>query len=230
MFHKAKLAEGERSLPRHQIFAVGIILSMLAGYLEAYTYILRGGVFCNGQTSNIALMMINFVRGDFSRALYYPIPIAAFFFGIVFAAFLRSHMHNLKWARVEMLFLLLEMTLLFIVGFVPQGGGDTPVNIVVTFICAVQYEIFRETRGLPYASIFCTGNLRTAAEYFYAFTSQRDRQAGATCLRYLIVIGAFALGVFGGAQLARVWDVKSIWVCCVMLVALMPLMVRAETN
>ena len=196
MFHKAKLADGERSLPRHQIFAVGIILSMLAGYLEAYTYILRGGVFCNGQTSNIALMMINFVRGDFSRALYYPIPIAAFFFGIVFAAFLRSHMHNLKWARVEMLFLLLEMALLFIVGFVPQGGGDTPVNIVVTFICAVQYEIFRETRGLP----------------------------------YLIVIGAFALGVFGGAQLARVWDVKSIWVCCVMLVALMPLMVRVKPN
>lgn len=230
MFRRTRV-EGEVSaFPPHQTFAVGIILSMIAGYLEAHTYILRGGVFCNGQTSNIALMMINFVRGDFARALYYPIPILAFFFGIVFAAFLRGQLHTLRWARLEMLILLLEMGLLFVVGFVPQGGGDTPVNILVTFICAVQYEIFRETRGLPYASIFCTGNLRTAAEYFYAFTSQRDRQAGATCLRYLIVIGAFALGVFGGAQLARVWDVKSIWVCCVMLVALMPLMVRVKPN
>jgi len=44
------------ALPPHQIFAVGLILSTLAGYLEAYTYLLRGGVFCNGQTANIALM------------------------------------------------------------------------------------------------------------------------------------------------------------------------------
>ena len=42
MFHKAKLADGERSLPRHQIFAVGIILSMLAGYLAvSYTHLFR---------------------------------------------------------------------------------------------------------------------------------------------------------------------------------------------
>ena len=51
MFRKKNRAEGVQPLPRHQTFAVGIILSMLAGYLEAYTYLLRGGVFCNGQTS-----------------------------------------------------------------------------------------------------------------------------------------------------------------------------------
>ncbi len=230
MFRKARIEGEARAFPPHQTFAVGIILSMLAGYLEAHTYILRGGVFCNGQTSNIALMMIHFVRGNFAQALYYPIPILAFFFGIVFAAYLRGHMPNLRWARVEMLILLLEMGLLFVVGFVPQGNGDTPVNILVTFICAVQYEIFRETRGLPYASIFCTGNLRTAAEYFYVFASKRDCLAGATCLRYILVIAAFAVGVFGGAHLSQLWNVKSIWVCCLMLIALMPLMYRRRPD
>ena len=38
MFRKAKAAEGAQILPWHQTFAVGIIMSMLAGYLEAYTY------------------------------------------------------------------------------------------------------------------------------------------------------------------------------------------------
>ena len=74
MFRKAKAAEGAQILPWHQTFAVGIIMSMLAGYLEAYTYTLRGNVFCNGQTSNIALMMINFFRGNTAKALYYPDP------------------------------------------------------------------------------------------------------------------------------------------------------------
>ena len=179
MFRKARDAEGAAPVPWHQTFSVGIIMSLLAGYLEAYTYSLRGNVFCNGQTSNIALMMINFFRGNTAKALYYPIPILAFFFGTVFASFLRSHRFKLRWARVEMLIFALEFALLFIIGFIPQGGGDTVVNIMVTFTTAVQYEVFREARGLSYASIFCTGNLRSAAEYFYAFVGGHDRKAGA---------------------------------------------------
>ena len=148
MFRKAKAAEGTQTVPWHQTFAVGIIMSMLGGYLEAYTYTLRGNVFCNGQTSNIALMMINFFRGNTAKALYYPIPILAFFFGTVFATLLRRHRFKLRWARVEMLIFSLEFALLFIVGFIPQGAGDTVVNILVTFTTAVQYEVFREARGL----------------------------------------------------------------------------------
>ena len=97
MFRKARDAEGAAPVPWHQTFSVGIIMSLLAGYLEAYTYSLRGNVFCNGQTSNIALMMINFFRGNTAKALYYPIPILAFFFGTVFASFLRSHRFKLRW-------------------------------------------------------------------------------------------------------------------------------------
>lgn len=215
-------------LPPHQTFAVGLILSMLAGYLEAYTYLLRGGVFCNGQTANIAMMMLSFARGETSKALYYPIPILAFFLGIVFAAFLRERMHSLRRVRWEISFLALETLLLFAVGFVPQEAPNVMVNIAVTFVCAVQYETFRETRGLPYASIFCTGNLRTAAEYCYVFVAKRDPLAGKTFLRYLAVIGFFALGVWGGAHLAWLWGVRSSWVCCAMLLALMPLMLRQE--
>lgn len=231
MFGKRRHTEAVQSLPRHQIFAVGVMLSLLAGYLEAYTYLLRDGVFCNGQTSNIAMMMISFAKGDISKALYYPIPIFAFFLGIVFAAYLRGRVHSFKRVRWEMAFLALEAALLFAIGFVPSGGaGDTPVNIIVTFICAVQYETFRETRGLPYASIFCTGNLRTAAEYFYVFASKRDLMAGATCLRYVLIILGFAVGVFAGAQLSWLWGVKSIWVCCAILLALVPLMIRSKNQ
>ena len=185
-------------------------------------------MFCNGQTSNIALMMINFFRGNTAKALYYPIPILAFFFGTVFATLLRRHRFKLRWARVEMLIFSLEFALLFIVGFIPQGAGDTVVNILVTFTTAVQYEVFREARGLSYASIFCTGNLRTAAEYFAAFVGERDRKAGATCARYLMIIGAFAVGAFASAWLSTIWNVRSAWVGCVMLIAIIPLMLRSR--
>ena len=105
---------------------------------------------------------------------------------------------------------------------------DTVVNIMVTFTTAVQYEVFREARGLSYASIFCTGNLRTAAEYFSAFIGQRDRKAGATCARYLMIIGSFAVGAFASAWLSTLWNVRSIWVGCLLLIAIIPLMVRSR--
>ena len=127
-----------------------------------------------------------------------------------------------------MLIFALEFALLFIIGFIPQGGGDTVVNIMVTFTTAVQYEVFREARGLSYASIFCTGNLRSAAEYFYAFVGGHDRKAGAICARYLMIIGSFAVGAFASAWLSTLWNVRSAWAGCLLLIAIIPLMVRSR--
>jgi len=176
--------------------------------------------------ANIALMALAFARGDMPKALSYPIPILSFFVGIVFAAQLRERISGIRRFRWEAAILLMEAALLFLVGLVPLTYAHAPVNVLVTFICAVQYEIFRETRGLPYASIFCTGNLRSAAEHFHAFAAKRDRTAGEACLHYILVILAFAVGVFGGAHLSNLLGARSIWVCCLMLFALVPIMFK----
>ena len=36
---------------------VGILLTMSGGFLDAYTYLYRGGVFSNGQTGNLVLLL-----------------------------------------------------------------------------------------------------------------------------------------------------------------------------
>ena len=57
------------------------ILICIAGYFGAYTYVLRGNIFCNAQTGNIVLMGIAFGSGDFSEGVYYLIPISAYLMG-----------------------------------------------------------------------------------------------------------------------------------------------------
>ena len=172
--------------------------------------------------------MINFFRGNTAKALYYPDPILAFFFGTVFATLLRRHRFKLRWARVEMLIFSLEFALLFIVGFIPQGAGDTVVNILVTFTTAVQYEVFREARGLSTPASSAPAICARRRSYFAAFVGERDRKAGATCARYLMIIGAFAVGAFASAWLSTLWNVRSAWVGCVMLIAIIPLMLRSR--
>ena len=46
----------KREISEHYI--TGIILSVVGGFLDAYTYIARGGVFANAQTGNIVLFGI----------------------------------------------------------------------------------------------------------------------------------------------------------------------------
>ena len=53
----------------------------IAGFFGAYTYLLRGNVFCNAQTGNVVLMGMALGAGKWSEGLYYLIPITAYLMG-----------------------------------------------------------------------------------------------------------------------------------------------------
>lgn len=52
----------------HEKMAVGICLALAGGFLDAYTYLLRGGVFANAQTGNIVLFGIHLAKQEIGRA------------------------------------------------------------------------------------------------------------------------------------------------------------------
>ena len=65
----------------HETMRVGILLAFVGGFLDVYTYLLRGGVFANAQTGNMVLLTLQISQGHFVQALYYLVPIIAFFMG-----------------------------------------------------------------------------------------------------------------------------------------------------
>ena len=73
-----------------ETYLTGVLLALAGGYLDAYTYISRGGVFANAQTGNIVLMGINAVEGDYKKALYYVFPIVAFIIGVFLTELIKS--------------------------------------------------------------------------------------------------------------------------------------------
>lgn len=56
-------------------------LITVAGFYGAFTYLLRGNVFCNAQTGNVVLMGMALGSGEWGHALYYVIPISAYLMG-----------------------------------------------------------------------------------------------------------------------------------------------------
>ena len=201
-------------IPVHETLYVGMLLSIVGGFLEAYTYIFRGGVFCNAQTGNFVLMMIHAARGELAHALFYPIPILSFMVGIFITKIMRERLTSSQILAWEPILVAVELVLLFAVGFMPQSVPNAIPNTIVSFICSMQYNTFRKTKGIPYATTFCTNNLRLAAENLHKYVREKDTKAGRDCARYFAIILAFCIGVAAGTLLLGPLQEKAVWFCC----------------
>ena len=219
--------EGEtlERAPAHEMLRVGLCLAF-TGVLDAYTYLLRGGVFANAQTGNMVLMALYAARRD-GRAFYYLLPIAAFLAGVIVTEWLKARLTNAQHIAWQHVVLLAEAILVFAVGFVPRSVPDAVVNVTVSFICSLQVNSFRRTRGLPYATTMCTGNLRSAGEHVFAW-AHGDKTAGRAALRYCAVILVFCAGAWAGAVLAGAWGVHAVWACSAALLAAFGLMLAGR--
>ena len=51
----------------------------VSGFYGAFTYSIRGGLFCNAQTANFVLFAMAVGDAHWSKALYYLIPMTAYF-------------------------------------------------------------------------------------------------------------------------------------------------------
>lgn len=181
---------------------VGLLLAIVGGFLDAYTYICRGQVFANAQTGNIVLFGIKIMDEDFGQALYYAFPIVAFFLGIVLAEMIKYRFYSHPKIHWRQIVLLLECLVVLCVSFMP-AYYNMLCNIMISFVCSLQVESFRKFNGNPYASTMCTGNLRSATEHLYNYFHDHDEEALSKSLQYFVVIAFFIIGACLGAILTR---------------------------
>lgn len=147
-------------------FLVGIMLALAGGFLDAYTYLVRGGVFANAQTGNIVLLGTYLAKGTYSKVFLYLVPILAFTIGILISEIVKSKLKlstKIHWRQLIVIF---EIIMLFCVTFIPQNQHNTIVNTVISFVCSLQVESFRKINGHAVATTMCTGNLRSGTRRF----------------------------------------------------------------
>lgn len=211
-------------------FILGIMLALTGGFLDAYTYITRGGVFANAQTGNIVLMGINLAKGDFERVFHYVVPILAFAFGILLAEVTKSKLKQAQHMHWRQIIVLAEIILLIVCGFIPDGKGNTAVNVVISFVCSLQVESFRVINGNTVATTMCTGNLRSGTELLFLGIRKKNKQIVLRSLTYYGINLFFTLGAIVGAVITRFLDVKSIFIASVLLVIPFIMMFKPSEN
>ena len=203
--------------------AIFIILS--GGFQDSYTYICRGGVFANAQTGNIVLMSGNIFAGQWDAVIKYVIPVFMFLVGTAAAEFIHRKYKNRERVHWRQIILIIEILLLFAVGFIPAGLSH-PANAIVSFVCALQVQTFHKVRGHIYASTMCIGNMRSGMEALCAYFHSRDKAALGRAGTYFAVILIFAVGAGLGSIAAGWMGIRTIWVCCPLLLVSFLMMLR----
>lgn len=213
--------------PVQETFRIAAILAVVGGFLDAYTYLLRGGVFANAQTGNIVLLGIHLADRNIVEAGYYIIPILAFASGVFLTEVFKKYFSTKEFHEYEHYIIMVEIAVLTAIGLLPAEIPDIAVNVSISFVCSLQANSFRKMKELPFATTMCTGNLRAGTEKLFRYLCRKEERAGIQAAHYFGIIGLFVAGAALGSILSGPMGEKSIWLCSVLLMAVFVMMKRS---
>lgn len=189
----------DKALDATQRMRVAYLLTLAGGMMDAYTYVVRGGVFANAQTGNIVKLGIAFANGARDQYLVFLLPIIAFSAGVLVALMIEDYLNRRGLRLVRRSVLLMEVAGLAVVWAIPVGPEwNWGANCVVSFVAALQFEAFRTFRGEALATTMSTGNLRKFVESLFLGVIHVDRSQLVSAAKYCSIIATFVLGAYLG--------------------------------
>lgn len=200
-----------------EAFINSAFLAVSGGFQDAYTYFTRDGVFSNAQTGNVVLMSERFMNGEVKAGLHYLIPLTAFFLGVLLAERIQEKFRYARRLHWRQGILLVEIILLFLVGFIP-GNLNVLATTLVSFSCALQVQTFRKVEGNAYASTMCIGNLRSGTAALSAYMRERKpRLLRQAFMLFLPLFSCLLLAQELAADFQWLTAKEPIWVSSILL-------------
>lgn len=209
---------GEPDTPVSESVPFCMLLAIAGGFLDAYTFVGRGGIFCNAQTGNIVLLGIYASAGRWESALKRIPPIMAFIAGVFLAETIKrskSTVYYMDWKRIILIF---ESAVLFFIGFIPSSAPDFTVTASVSLVASIQVSSFRKLVDSQFNTTMSTGNLRSASQALYLAIARKDTVAAIRSIRYFIIILSFFSGALAGGMITSFFGIKAIWSVIVLLI------------
>ncbi len=206
------------------------LLMLCAGMMGAYTFVLRGGVFCNAQTANFVMMAAAFGQGKWSSGFYFLIPITAYFAGTIISEFLPNPVKRFGLLRWDTYLVGFEIIVLFVVGFLPLSLPNQIVQITINFIASMQYNTFRQAEGVPMATTFCTNHVRQFGIGITKYIHKKDKTALLKGFKHFKMICFFFAGGLSVTILCSFIQEKSIWIALAPMVIIFVILAHADLS
>jgi uncharacterized membrane protein YoaK (UPF0700 family) len=197
---------------------LGILLAIVGGILESYTFVGRGKVFANAQTCNVVLMGIAASKGDWRQTLLSFMPVLANIIGVITVETIKGHLKVFFTSNWLRLVLVLEAIVLFIVGFIPSTLPNQIATVIIAFVASLQINSFKKLVDSPYCTAITTANMRTITENAYLAIIEKDSTETVKTIRYMTIMFSFIVGGFIGGLLTLDIGIKAIWSAAFILI------------
>lgn len=204
------------------------LLMFTAGMMGAYTFVMRGGVFSNAQTANIVLMSVSLGQGNLLESLYYLIPISAYLLGAVISEVLPNPVKRINLFRWDTYLIAFEIFVLLICGFIPLTVNHHVVQVLINFICSMQYNTFRQSENVPMATTFCTNHIRQTGVWIVKYFKTKDKASGSRAWAHITMLLSFFAGGLVESAACIFLKEKAIWLAAIPLLINLALMVYAD--
>jgi uncharacterized membrane protein YoaK (UPF0700 family) len=202
---------GPKDTERTRSLWFALLLTLANGFLDAHTYLVRGGVFATVQTANVIFFAIDTSERKFTAALAHVWPLLAFIAGVTLASHIKSGRVERTVPRPLVWTMAIQGVALAVIGFVPASVPHSYVTVPISFLAAMQIGLFRNVGDLVYLPVATTGNLMRCVEAGYDGFVEKHAASRRAFGVYGALILAFAAGALIGAVASLALGVHAIW-------------------
>ena len=200
-------------------------LTAVAGFWGAYTYLLRGNVFCNAQTGNVVLMAMALGSAKWAEALYYLIPLSAYILGAFVSELMPNPVKHHLPVRWDTLLIAIEILAIFLLGLLPESAPVQIAQVGINFIASMQYNTFRQ------ATTFATNHIRQigvglAKELRHRRTGDKSHRP--KLARHAEMLFFFASGAVVGTVFCHLLVGRAIWITALPMAVIFGTLLHAD--
>ncbi len=186
---------------------LALFLTFCAGYVDAYTFIVRGNTLVAGQTGNVVFLSVGLIQQNVSDASAKVMTLLFFMMGVFF---LTLYKEKLRIVKKPILSLIPLAVLSLIIGFVPQSVDNIYLVPPLAFCMGLVTTAFGEVSGIAYNNAFMTGNIKRTMLAFGDYFRTKHTPFLREGLIFVSLLSSFVFGVVFSAYLTIYYQEKTI--------------------
>ena len=186
---------------------LALFLTFCAGYVDAYTFIVRGKTLVAGQTGNVVFLSVGLIQQNVSDASAKVMTLLSFMMGVFL---LTLYKEKLRIVKKPILSLIPLAVLSIIIGFVPLSVDNIYLVPPLAFCMGLVTTAFGEVSGIAYNNAFMTGNIKRTMLAFGDYFRTKHIPFLREGLIFVSLLSSFVFGVVFSAYLTIFYNEKTI--------------------
>lgn len=156
---------------RSKFFAC--LLTFCAGFIDAYTFIERGGTLVAGQTGNVVFLSVELIHRSTGEIEVKLATMLAFMLGIFLITIFKSFFEQSIWRVASIVPLMLACA---VTGCLPSTVPNIFIVPPIAFCMGVVATAFGEVDGIVYNNSFMTGNIKKTMMAFGNYVRMKEKK------------------------------------------------------